>query len=294
MLLRRGIVMPSADWAGASMRDRHRWSVQAALLAYPGAWASHTSATQLHGIDVLVPRPIDGVPVVHISRPGATLHEAGLLVHGQSPPPTHVSEIEGVPCSTLIRATIEVAARRSLPHAVAVMDSGMRVALMRDHANVRRAAQDPALTQSLVDEWDSEVAKYTRHRWVTTVRIAIRLADPAAESFLESISRVAIAQAGLPRPRCGVPMLGDDGRSYWLDFWWEDEGVIGEADGLGKYRDRDDLLAEKLRQEALAPRARIVVRWGMSQVVPDPGPLLHRLRQALLPARGMGWSRTQA
>ena len=85
-------------------------------------------------------------------------------------------------------------------------------------------------------------------------------------------------------------MLGDDGRTYWLDFWWDDERVIGEADGLGKYRDRDDLLAEKHRQEALETRARAVVRWGMAQAVPDPRPMLERLRHALSPPKGAGWS----
>lgn len=288
---RRGIVVPASDWAEAGTTERHRWAVRAALLAYPGSWASHTSATQLHGIAVLAPRPVDGVPVVHISRPGVTLHEPALVVHGQVSPSEHVSDVQGLPCSTLVRATIEVAARRSLAHAVAVMDTGMRVSLARDHADVRRAALDGALRASLFATWDAAVAPYTRHRWVTTVRKAIRWADPSAESFLESISRVAMVQGGLPRPRCGVPMLGDDGRTYWLDFWWDDERVIGEADGLGKYRDRDDLLAEKHRQEALETRARAVVRWGLAQTVPDPRPMLERLRHALSPPKGAGWSR---
>jgi very-short-patch-repair endonuclease len=213
------------------------------------------------------------------------------VIHGQVSPSEHVGIVQGLPCSTLVRATIEVAARRSLAHAVAVMDAGMREALTRDHADVRQAALDEVLRDSLLEEWDAAVAHYTRHRWVTTVREAIRRANPAAESFLESISRVAMIEGGLPQPRCGVPMLGDDGRTYWLDFWWDEARVIGEADGLGKYRERNDLLAEKLRQEALQPNAQALVRWGMAQVVPDPRPMLQRLRPALSPARSMGWSR---
>jgi hypothetical protein len=287
---RRGIVLPAADWAEAGPSQRHRWAVQSALLAYPGSWASHTSATQLHGVTTLAPRPVNGVPMVHISRPGVTLQEPTLVVHGQVSPPEQVGVVQGVPCSTLIRATIEVAARRSLTHAVAVIDAGMRASLAC-HVDLRQAALDEGLRASALEAWDAAVAPYARHRWVTIVRQAIRVADPAAESFLESISRVAMIEGGLPLPRCGVPMLGDDGRTYWLDFWWDEAGVIGEADGLGKYRDRDDLLAEKYRQEALQPRAQAVVRWGMAQVVPDPRPMLERLRQALSPTRGMGWSR---
>lgn len=288
--LRRGIVVAAEDWRGASPRVRHRLALEAALLAYPGSWASHTSATQVHGIEILAPRLPGNLPVVHVSRPGTTAREPGLVVHGQEPPASQVTMVDGLPCSDLVRATIEVAARRSLPHAAAVIDAGMRRALAAEHADVRRAALDPGLREALVATWDEGLAPYTRHRWVTTVRRAVHWADPAAESFLESISRAAMLLDGVPRPRCGVPMRGDDGVIYWLDFWWEDEQVIGEADGMGKYTDHRSLLAEKVRQEALSVAARGMVRWGMAQVVPDPGPMLARIRAALSPARGSRWS----
>ena len=120
------------------------------------------------------------------------------------------------------------------------------------------------------------VGAYAKHRWVTTVRRAVELADPAAESVLESLSRLAMIERGLPMPRCGVPVVGDDGVVYWVDFLWDDLGLIGEADGVGKYAGRDALLAEKHRQEALAGRYSFV-RWGWNHVHPDPAVMVDRI-----------------
>lgn len=288
--LRRGVVAVADDWWAATPAARHELALQAALLAYPESWASHTSALQVHGVEVLAPFTPDGCPVVHISRTGTTVREPGLVVHGQAVRPSDVTEVRGLPTSTLVRATIETSARRSLEQAVAVMDAGMRRRLAQTHADARRAALDPSIRAALWDEWDDAIAPYTRHRWVTTVREALRWAEPAAESYLESISRVRMVENGIPRPACGVPMLGDDGRTYWLDFWWERARVAGEADGRLKYRDPQRVLAEKDREEALSVSVTRFVRWGMPQVVPDPRPMLARVRAALDPSRASGWS----
>lgn len=50
-------------------------------------------------------------------------------------------------------------------------------------------------------------------------------------------------------------------------FYWEGAGVIGEADGLGKYTEPDVLRAEKLRQEQLEARGFVVVRFTWADIV---------------------------
>mgnify|MGYP003749250939 FL=1 len=128
------------------------------------------------------------------------------------------------------------------------------------------------------------------HRWVTTVRQAVELADPAAESVLESLSRAAMIENAVPQPRCGVPLVGDDGRTYWVDFCWDRFGLIGEADGLAKYDDPSAHLREKHRQEALRARGWEFVRWGFAHVFPDPTVMLSRVRHALRqPPTRLGW-----
>jgi very-short-patch-repair endonuclease len=115
---------------------------------------------------------------------------------------------------------------------------------------------------------------------VRRAREVVSFADGRAESPLESISRVAFREMGLPVPELqvplGVPPVGI------VDFYWEDYGVVGEADGLLKYADEapDSLRAEKLRQEALEDLGFIVVRWTWEQIWRQPDWVEMRLRKA--------------
>jgi hypothetical protein len=239
IMLRRGVVLPVEVWQQSTAAERHLLMLRAALLSYPGAWASHQSALLLQGVDVVRAAESHGPPRVHISRTGTTVREAHLIVHGQSVPDGQVIEFQGLWTSSVVRASIEAAAQRSIPYAAAVIDAGMRATIVagRHLDDARHAVLRPDLREAAIATWDDAVAPYSRHRWVTTVREALRLADPASESVLESYSRVQIDRAGLPHPACGVPMRGDNGVLYWLDFWWADSAVIGEADGLVKYAD---------------------------------------------------------
>lgn len=282
--LRAGIVVPTVDWENSDARTRHLTAMRAALLAYPDAWASHATALLLHGVAVDVP------PLVHLSRTGTTFRDGTLLVHGQRVRPDQIIEVNGVRASSPIRASIEVAATRSLPDAVAVIDASMRTVVATRRQDLRHAVLESAVRERLFEEWDDAIAPYGRHRWVTTVRQGLRWADPAAESYLESVSRVAIRQSNLPNPAVGIPMMGDDGVTRWVDFWWEAHQLIGEADGLGKYTERDDLLREKLREESLTAPGRTLVRWGMRQVRPSPTPLIHRLQARMSPSGTIRWS----
>lgn len=280
VVLRPGIVMPSDDWAEADAIVRHRLRVDAALLAFPGAWVSHESALALHGASGALAR-LDWHETVHLSRAGFSHREVGLVIHGQAVPDDQITTVACRRVSSLSRACIEVAARRSTSDALAIMDAGMRQTIATTAADIRRAVREPALREAVRTEFDRAVAPYGRHRWVTTVRQAVAWADPAAESRLESLSRSAILHARLPAPECGFPLDGDDGRLYWVDMWWEHRRLMGEVDGAVKYTSPDVMLAEKRRAEALVGPGRFLVRWGFAQVSPSPRVMLDRLRRYL-------------
>jgi len=280
VVLRPGIVMPTEDWRRADEVTRHRIQIDAALLAFPGSWISHDSAAALHGASGALSRP-DWHTTVHLSRPGYSHREDGLIIHGHEVPDAQVISLDGRPVTSLVRTCIDVAARRSTGDALAVMDAGMRLTIAATHADIRRAARLPDLREEVRAEFDCEVACYSRHRWVTTVRQAVRWADPAAESRLESLSRAEILRASLPPPECGFPLYGDDGRLYWTDMWWEHRRLIGEVDGALKYTSPEVLLAEKRRAEALTAPGRFLVRWGFPEVRPQPQIMLRRLRAYL-------------
>jgi hypothetical protein len=112
-------------------------------------------------------------------------------------------------------------------------------------------------------------------------RQAIALADPAAESALESVSRFNAHLAGLPLALIGWPVFGQSGRQYWADFLWKKWMVIGEADGRLKYGlDPAVLFAEKEREDDLRRAGYTVVRWTWNDAVSHPSPMVRRLESA--------------
>jgi len=296
MALRRGVVIPRVRWSQASADERSRWAAEAALLAFPGSFASHATAAWLQGLPDyrLGGGDIDGVPMTHITRIGSARTEGWLRVHGCDTPPHHVCDIRGISSTDLVRTSIELAADRSLATAVVFLDAGFRRAALNEHGerSLRDAVLQVGVRSALGRRWDAGIGPYARHRWVTRVRAALALADPAAESVLESLSRVAIHDWGIPAPRCGVPLVGDNNATYWVDMYWDEFRLIGEADGDIKYSDAAALLSEKRRQEALEARGFRFVRWGWREVVPDSEVLARRIRHAMAtpPPRRREWS----
>lgn len=281
--LRRGVIMPADEWRGAGIDQRRRWALAAALLCFPGSFGSHGTGALLHGLPDHGTDLAGDPPLTDITRRGASRTDGWIRVHGCDTGVDQVTTIDSMPVTNLPRTSIDMAATRSLRTAVVFLDAAMRVRVERAYGadRVRERALSSRVRAALYTEWDESVRPYGRHRWVTRVREAIRLADPAAESVLESLSRVAIIESGLPRPRCGVPIVGDDGVTYWGDMVWDEYRLVGEADGLAKYDSVERLIAEKRRQESLEGAGWRVVRWGMAEVRPSAEPMLARIRAAM-------------
>lgn len=287
LTLRRGIVVPRVTWDAGSDDDRRRWALEAALLAFPDGFASHDSAARLHGLpDYGLDRSLlNGVPVTHITRRRAARQDDWLRVHGCDTPYWCVTERQGLPTTDLVRTSIELSATRSLRTAIVFLDAATRLAIENEVGDVavREAVHDAGMRARIRRQWRDGLGPYARHRWVTSVRLALDHVEPAAESPLESLSRMAILDTDLPRPRCGVPIRGDDGRLYWVDMAWDEQRLIGEADGALKYATPEAFLQEKRRQEALEGEGWRFVRWGWPEVVPDSRIMLRRIRRALAP-----------
>jgi hypothetical protein len=218
---------------------------------------SHRSALLMHGLPILGSRPsvaeITVPPTGSGSARAAHLHRAGIR-------PEDVVVVDGVPVTSVARTVVDVARARPTAAAVTAIDAAL---------HDRRATLEE-LQDVLLFQWNWPGIRRA-HR-------AVRLSDERAESPLESVSRLVIRWLRLPRPDLQTRVR--DGRGYpagRLDFYWDEWGVAGEADGRSKYSDRPVLTEEKLRQEHLEDDSMVFVRWGWSDAIYHPHLLRSRL-----------------
>ena len=111
-------------------------------------------------------------------------------------------------------------------------------------------------------------------------------ADPARESAAESLSAGEFRLAGLPHPLCQAA-IRIDFRLLYPDFLWPEFRLVGECDGAVKYASREDLVAEKAREQELWDLGYVVVRWLAREVMLRPDIVVDRVTRALL---AQGWA----
>jgi very-short-patch-repair endonuclease len=90
--------------------------------------------------------------------------------------------------------------------------------------------------------------------------------------------RLLLVNAGLPRPRTQIPVLGEDGfPRYFLDMGWEDIMLAAEYDGGQHWTDPAQFAWDIERREYLDR-----VGWTVIRVVSRqwPGDVIRRVRQA--------------
>ena len=234
--------------------------LRAALSSCGGSVASHRSALEVHGLPVVGTQAV--VPEVTVAprRIGrlldAHLHRAGM-------PPEQVTVVGDIPVTTCARTLVDVGRSRSPAAAVAAIDKALHegwvnyddmygvVAFCRNWPGIRRAVR------------------------------AIELSDWRAESPLESVSRLVLGWSRLPAPEPQPTLLDGSGRFCGrTDFYWDEYGVVGEADGREKYDRRDVLTEEKQRQERLEDLGLQVIRWGWRDITRNPQATRRRIERA--------------
>ena len=147
---------------------------------------------------------------------------------------------------------------------------------------------DAALHRRLagLDDVREVLTRQGRWPYAGVAAATLPLVDGRRESPLESRSAVVMHRYALPTPEPQVTIYDPAGRFVGVvDFAWLTRGVVGEADGHGKYSDADDPVAifdaEKDRQARLEALGLLVVRWNGRHLVGDPPILVQRLGSAL-------------
>jgi hypothetical protein len=227
-----------------------------------GWHAARRTAALVHGL------PIIGRPpaVPQLVRDKSTRSLRGNVRHERiATLPEHERGGVVVPVTSLARTVADIARDECFRNAVVVADGA------------RRAG---ATTEELLHV----ATRCARWPGGPAIRPVALFADDRAETPLESISRVALHQLGLPAPELQVEIWDVDQFVARVDFLWRRQNVVGEADGRGKYGTVEDLYREKRREERLRDLGFEVVRWDWDSAY-RPGPELGKaVRRSL--ARG--------
>lgn len=270
--LHHGVYIDSDVLASAAdPLSRARVYATAAIRALPGdAYAFGPTAARLHGL--AFDRAVDtGTSVVRpLAADQRALHRrvttpsllTEVSVHRHALCPEHLTVIDGIPCVDRKTAAITTACLSTPMWALVTLDA--------------LSWQDPgALSQLPI--WTQE---WAGSRGIGTVRAVLPLVRSGAQSPLESISRYQLVTLGLPEPQLQRAFSDADGVIGYADMAWPDLRVIGEADGFGKYDTRDDLIAEKVREDRLRALGWIVVRWTWNEILGQPRMVAARIRKA--------------
>jgi hypothetical protein len=260
--LARGLYA-EVGWRSLDLRDRHVGLAHAAYRMCGGAVISHSSAAVLWGLPLprrLALRATMTLLADRRTSPAASwihLHRAGLDV-------ADVVERDGL---------LVTAPHRTVADCLRSMTPGDGVAV-----------GDGALHECLVGRAEIVDAVRRQHGWPGSRRAArwLPVLDGRRESWLESWSVPALSRFGIDPAEPQVEIFDELGLVGRVDNLWQSSGVVGEADGSGKYLGAFDadgpsarraaqvVLAEKEREDRLRGTGLEVVRWGTREIVRTP------------------------
>lgn len=241
------VVVPDDDLA---RRRAHALRACSLALVRPGHVITGRSGAILHGVPTFaVPqRPILTTPGFGAPgyRSSALIRIASMDAHAQT-------SWFGAPVFTVARTVVDLA---RLDRRDGIM------------------AADAALREGIVTPTELAVELIGAAGWpgIVQARAIIDLADPRAESPLESLVRLALLDDKFPPPQPQY-WIGDDR----VDLCWPEQRLALEADGRAKYSD-SALWEEKKREARLRARGFAVERVIWADVVKTWPTTRRRLR----------------
>ncbi|MUL67728.1 hypothetical protein BOO86_24865 [Mycobacterium sp. CBMA 234] len=196
------------------------------------------TAASLYGFDTENPKDL------HVLNPSH--HQLrkvdGLVVHRRDGAP--MAEVRGRPATTAAWTAIEVARSLRRPRALATLDAALRSGTC-DRVELARA-----------------LGKQSGRRGVVAVRELLPLADPRAESPMESEARLVMIDGGLPTPELQYEIVDGRGQLRRLDFAWPEYRVAAEYDGMDWHSGTEAMLSDRTRTSALMD-----IRWTVVPII---------------------------
>ena len=273
--LHRGLYAATDGWDALAPWERLPGLALAAFRAHPDAVVSHLSAAALHGL--VLPAKVRELAVITVDDDSTTARHPWIDLRRGALPAADVTRFGEVPVTAARRTVVDCFRSQRLADAVAMADDALRrgVCTHGELLTVRRE----------------------QRRWpgITAADRGFDLVDARRDSWFESTSAVVLHGWGMP---VGVPQVDVlDAGGTWLarvDVAWPSLGVVGEADGRGKFlgaptlglTDEPAAVARRLtashdRAEALRATGLQVVRWTPAEVWGAPLALVARWRGAV-------------
>jgi hypothetical protein len=246
-------------WAGLKQSPTLRLSAACLRLPHVAAFSGRTAAW-LHGIDVELCDPIE----VTIPKGSGASARSGLVVRRAALPKSDVAIVHRLRATSINRTLRDLCSRMSLTEAVVVIDASL-------HAGI---ADLTAL---------KTYATARSHRGgAVNLRRAIGLAEPLAESPMESRLRMLLVLGGLPRPQAQVSLIDRRGRFLGRpDLYYPERRLALEYDG-GFHRDR--MAEDNRRQNRLISNGIRLLRFTAGDILGSPDAVVPQVR-AMLAAR---------
>ncbi|MEX5294612.1 hypothetical protein QYM41_04930 [Kocuria sp. CPCC 205268] len=200
-----------------------------------------------------------------LTRPGEGTHNgySGVVRHQERLPETDVVTIDGLRATSGERTLLDCARLLPFADAVVLADQAHRFGLTRIQLENR------------LPEWAGR-------RGVRRARRVLDAMDTRSESVGETLTRLLLAESGLPAPELQWVIVGRTG-SYRADFAWPELWLVLEFDGESKYSDAAAgvIRNERRREVEIQELGWTVIRVGWHDVVRCPAATVARVEAAL-------------
>ena len=222
-----------------------------------GAAFSGRTAVWLHGLDM---EPCDPIEVT-MPEPTGSSRRAGAVVSRTRIARDEIVRRRGLSTTSALRTVVDLGGRDPLTEGVVVADLFLHEGLVS------------------VDDLRCYVAEHPGTKGVARLRRVVDLAEPKAESAMESRLRMLLVLARLPRPEVQVSVHDDEGRFLARpDLLYRRQRLAIEFDG-GNHRDR--LVDDNRRQNGLVGAGYRLLRFTSADVYGKPAEVASQIRQAL-------------
>jgi very-short-patch-repair endonuclease len=243
-------------WVGLKESPQVVLSAVARRLPAGAAFSGRTAAW-LHGLDVTPCDPIE----VTIPEPAGTRRRAGASVSRTALGAKEIVLRRDLPTTSALRTVVDLGGRNPVTEGVVAADMFLHAGLVS------------------ADELGTYVAEHSRARGIRRLRRVVDLAEPKAESAMESRLRMLLVLSGLPRPDVQVPIHDDQDRFLGRpDLLYSEQRLAIEYDG-GNHRDR--MVDDHRRQNGLVGAGIRLLRFTAADVYGTPDLVVMHVRHGL-------------